>query len=53
MDVRGDDRLIHLVRVAEDDVEEMSEGGAEAGEAVSGDTPLVTAQQAADGASEE
>ena len=25
MDVRGDDRLIHLVRVAEDDVEEKQE----------------------------
>ena len=53
MDVRGDDRLIHLVRVAEDDVEEKPEMAAEAGEAVSDDTTLVTALQASDGAPEE
>lgn len=33
MDVRGDDRLIHIVRVAEDDLDNEGEGGEGDGEA--------------------
>ena len=48
MDVRGDDRLIHLVRVAEDDVEEKP-----AEETAPTEAPQATEPVAADEGSEE
>ena len=52
MDVRGDDRLIHLVRVAEDDVEEKPAAEAGTAETAPTEASQVTEPTSADEGSE-